>query len=256
MSAGEHRSLVWIVVPVLLVAAALTAVWAWRRTSHERYTPPPRDAAFWRHRAAVPHNRVRADALKNLAKTGDPKSAPLVLQAMETDPSGYVRAVAAEAVGSFEDRRHVAPLRGALKDSDPRVSDAAVLSLRRLGGEKALDALVKAVDPEDERKTVMIVTALPAFKARRAEDALVRLLDAPSAWIRWRTIAALRQVGTRRCVPKLEALQDDPFKGTEYEAPPFKKHDVRGLVGRLLQDAISAASKRPPWPETGPGGES
>jgi HEAT repeat protein len=231
-----------------LAAAIVVSAWAWRHRARAAYAPASRDAAFWHRRTRVPHAPIRARALKRLVEIGTADDADLIRDSLKGDEDGYVRAIAAECLGKMKHQPSIPALDAALSDMDARVSDAAVLALADTGGPKALDALIGAIDPKEERRTVMVVMSLRKFKAAEAEDALVRELDSRSAWTRWRTIRSLLDIGTTRCVPKLRDLAGDPFKDTDFSKPKFSKHDPTGVVKRMLADAIKAAGERPPWP--------
>jgi len=171
---------------------------------------------------------------------------------LKSAESGFVRAVAAECLGTVRSKEHVPVLKSALNDRDMRVSDAAVRALGEVGGKDAFEALAGAIDEKQPHRTVMITVALPSFRTNESEDALIKLLGTRSAWIRWRAIRALGKVGTRRCVPHLRRLEGNPLGGTDYESPQFKKHEISGIVSRMLADAIAAASKRSPWSQRAP----
>jgi HEAT repeat protein len=232
----------------LLIIAVIGAVWIWRSHARGSYAPPRRDAAFWRRRVAGPDTRTSAKALKRLTLIGGDRNADLIANTLKHHESGFVRATAAECLGRLARPEHVPALRAALKDADSRVSDEAIRALGAVGNKPAFDALADALDGASQYKTVMIVVRMPDFKMSEAEDKLISLLDHKSAWVRWRVIRSLGQVGTQRCVPRLKRLVGDPMQGTDYKAPEFSKHDLRGIVERMLADAIAAASQRPPWP--------
>jgi len=246
----KQRQCLAAVITVLAIGAGF---WAWRVHRRRPYE------TYLRERAAAPHGRIRARALRELAVLGGKKNAAVITSCLKTDPDGYVRAIAAECLGKLSGPEHVPVLGAALHDADPRVADAATRSLAEAGGDSAFNELVGAIDEGDEHRTVMIVaTALPSFKTGASEDVLVQLLGSRSPWIRWRAVRSLITVGTKRCVPRLKELQppeNDPLAGTDYQSPQFKKHELRGVMGRLVTDAIAAASTRPPWPAGGEGGE-
>lgn len=245
MSSTARR---WLTV-ALCVLAVGCALWAWWFSTREPYAAPGRDAPFWRRRATSPDNRTRAQAYRQLTRLGDRRSVARITEALREDKSGHVRAVAAECLGKFRGAQHVPALKAALSDKDSRVSDAAIRALGETGGKQAFEALVGAISEENKHKTVMVVAfGLPQFKTMESENALIQLLDYHSAWVRWRTIRTLGRIGTQRCVPRLRRLEGDPLARTDYASPKFKKHEIRGIVAKMLADAIEAASKRPPWP--------
>ena len=238
---------------VLLILAVAALFWAWHTTTSAPYSPPPRDADYWRRRAAQPDDSVRAHAFKQLGGLRDTESIPLLSQAVQSDKNGFIRAAAAETLGDLRSPAQVPLLRTALEDSDRRVSDAATRALAQIASPDAQTALIAAIDEKEEHKTVVIVMELPAFKSEKTEDTLLRLLDSRSAWIRWRTIVALGKVGTTRAVPKLQQLLPAPLLGTNYDAGPYKEMDFLGTqIREMLTDSIDAASKRSPWPSHNP----
>jgi len=253
---NRWRQLLALVLILIAVAAAL---WTWTRTTTSRYDPPERGGRFWAHRTQNADPKTRSHALKKLADIQAPQGAELAEHALKTDPSGYVRAVAAETLGRYAAPEHVPALEAALDDKHSPVSDEAVRALGRIGTDAAFAALQSKVGDDRPHRTVMIVaTALPRFQNRACETLLVELLQTTrSAWIRWRTIRALGQVGTKTCVPALEKLRGAPFQGTdgetaragEREAPGVRPQDILGVVNRMIEDAIAAAAARPPWPE-------
>ena len=243
MSAARRR----FVVVGLAVLAAVFLFWVWTSQRRGPYAPPRRDAAFWRRRASSPESRIKAQAFRQLARRNDREGIEAITTALRSDESGFVRAVAAECLGTVKSKQHVPLLKSALNDKDMRVSDAAVQALGKVAGKEAFDALVGAIDEKDEHKTVMVTVALPSFQTNESEDVLIKLLDTRSAWIRWRTIRSLIKVGTQRCVPRLKQLEGNPLGGTDYEPPQFKKHEISEITSRMLAEAIEAASKRPAW---------
>lgn len=233
------------------------AIRAWQ-SSRDEYEPPAEDTRYWRHRADHPDVATRAKAIKHLVGSRAETDVEIVRRAVTDDPSGHVRAVAAEALGRIGDERHVPVLEEGLEDEYPPVADEAARALAQVGGDAAFDALAEAAKEGSGHRTAAIVaTALPKFKHRAAEALLVELMKTTtSAHIRWRTIRALAEVGTRTCVPELKKLEGDPFAGTDFgsapakhEAPGVAPADIRAVVDAMLADAIQAASNRPPWPE-------
>ncbi len=255
MSASARR---WV-PSLFLVVAIVVGVLALRR-SGESYRPPPRDASFWRHQVDSPADGTRATAIKYLGKFGTEDDLEVIRPILTEDPSGYVRAIAAESLGKLGCERAVPLLAAALDDPYQPVADEAVRSLAVIGGEAAFAHLAEAAQKGSQHRTAMIVAvALPRFQTRASEQLLIDLMNETDAvQIRWRTIRALKQVGTRTSVPELRKLVDNPFVGTEIGAAGVASPEgevvvevtgeIREVVDEILAEAITAASSRPPWP--------
>jgi HEAT repeat protein len=150
-----------------------------------------------------------------LAKIGDPGAEAFLFRSF-ADSDAHVRAHAAEVAGDVPSA--AAKLVGALSDADPRVRDAAVVSLGRVGDPEARPAnLVDAIAARlrSDQWTFVRGHAADALatspKSASADQALAEaLMQEPSARVRARAVEALGLRGARGFVEAIRGrLNDD-----------------------------------------------
>lgn len=91
---------------------------------------------------------IRAECCYALSEFRD-HAVPLALtRALHSDPSPFVRASAAEALGALDASDAAEALNAALRDGDETVRAYAALSLGRVGGSAALHAVQRHLDDE------------------------------------------------------------------------------------------------------------
>ncbi len=117
-----------------------------------------------------------------------------------------VRWAAAYALGKLGDQRAVEPLRKALYDDHDKVRREAVKSLGQL---KAVEALIDALGNPDDTIRNLAVHALDDLKDPRAVEPLIAALGDEDSSIRQVACYAVRDLGDVRAVqPLIERLRD------------------------------------------------
>src|SRR5262249_48225270 len=96
---------------------------------------------WWKKlKLSVSSTEARAEAIQNLAKSGDPGAMDLLIEALQ-DRDGQVPVKAAEALGRLRNPRAVPALVQAIKDSENYVRAAAADALAQIG-DPAIASLV------------------------------------------------------------------------------------------------------------------
>ena len=103
--------------------------------------------------------RIRAQAALSLGMLGDSKAIPALIESLDKDREAAVRCAAAVALGDIGDKRAHDALRKALSDRAPGVEAAAVESLGKLGGEKAIKIMLWYLSSNRERELVRSLAA-------------------------------------------------------------------------------------------------
>lgn len=148
---------------------------------------------------------VRWMAAVALGEIGDPAAVPGLLAVLD-DPDTYVRSRAALALGEIGE----AALEGvltALRTGGERVRWGAAIALGKIGGERAVEALIGALcDPDDDVR--LRAAAALADIGEAAVPRLIAALGADDDRLREGATAALSQIG-RVAVPSLAAALRD-----------------------------------------------
>lgn len=199
----------------LLLACALAAC---GQTAEERRVsiyelradPTEENIARIRGMLSDPDRDVRATALNTLVGMRQPDADALTLDGLR-DADGFVRSIAAKLVGDLGTVERV-PLLVELLQADPypRARQTAAESLERLGGEAAIDGLLRGLEDPIKEVRLASVKGIRALDPRRAMPVLARLLLEDTVWeIRVQAAGALGRIGDPEVVPVLEAAIDD-----------------------------------------------
>ena len=128
----------------------------------------------------------------------------LITPLEDDDPE--MRRAAAYALGKLGDQRAVEPLRKALYDDHDKVRREAVKSLGQL---KAVEALIEALGNPDDTIRNLAVHALDDLKDPRAVEPLIAALGDEDSSVRQAACYAVRDLGDVRAVqPLIECLGD------------------------------------------------
>ena len=180
-----------------------------------------------------------------LAKAGDGRAEAFVLSALTSDPDNHVRGRAAEVSGEIA--RALEPLERALRDTDPRVRDAAVTSLGHLVDPRGSKVQSQVWPPSLFPDIAGLLGSDPfPFVRAHAADALAfappgdqadrplaQALEDASPTVRSRAVDTLGRRGARRFADDIRERLDD-----EAEILDVRLRAARAL-GRVC-DAKSA----------------
>lgn len=136
-----------------------------------------------------PRPEVRAQAVKELAKQGNPEDLVLFTRAAK-DMASIVRGEAAEALGESQDARVVDLLGELLEDSDEDVQGRAAMALAKVKNDKAKAYLTLQYGRRGRRTRQVIVQAL---KFANVPGAMAEVVAAESRTIWDRNLLALKE---------------------------------------------------------------
>ena len=134
------------------------------------------------------------------------------------DKDGYVREVAAKALGEIKDKRAVEPLISALKDKDGSVREAAKEALEKINpkwmeteeAKRAVLELISALNDEYWYVREAAAKALGKIKDKRAVEPLISALKDKAGRVREAAAKALGEIKDPRAVePLISALKDE-----------------------------------------------
>lgn len=152
-----------------------------------------------------------ADALSQI---GVP-AVPRLIDAL-SDPDGYVRAAAAEALGKIRDARSVDALSTAMcyhdeqiykDDEDTEARLNAALALGKIGDVKALEPLIAVVLGQDPLLASYAIDALGMLGDSRAIPTLISALKVHDVDIPRAASRALTRIGTAAVTSLVESLK-------------------------------------------------
>jgi HEAT repeat protein len=101
-------------------------------------------------------------------------------------------------LGRFGTERAMEALAFALKDEEPAVRKAVVISLDMIRGSQALRPLLLAITDDDPEVRMLAAEALGKSGIPEAADALIPLLDDEDLWVRAAAARALGRIGADR----------------------------------------------------------
>jgi HEAT repeat protein len=136
-----------------------------------------------------PRPEVRAQAVKALAKQGNPEDLVLFTRAAK-DMASIVRGEAAEALGESQDARVVDLLGELLEDSDEDVQGRAAMALAKVKNDKAKAYLTLQYGRRGQKTRQVIVQAL---KSANVPGAMAEVVAAESKAIWERNLLALKE---------------------------------------------------------------
>ncbi len=148
---------------------------------------------------------VQSKAVDVLIKVKHPETVRYLLPALK-DESEYSRRAAVEVLNEVGDENSVKDLLEAIKDDDWWVRSRAGDALAEIGGPRVVDSVVKLIRNEDEEIRRTAIEILNATKSDRAEEALIGAADDQDWWVRERAVDALAKIGSKKALPKIEAM--------------------------------------------------
>jgi len=139
-------------------------------------------------------------------------------------------------IGKIGNDKAVDALIKALDDSDDFVRRNAVDALRNISNDKAVEALIKALDDSDDFVRRNAVDALRNISNDKAIDALIKALDDSDYSVRHNAVDALRNISNDKAV---EAL----IKALDHSSDAIR-NDAAEALGKIGNDkAIDALIK-------------
>ncbi len=155
-------------------------------------------------------------------RPANPKAVPILIKLLNSDPDARVRETAAQGLGHLGDYRAVPALIKALSDPAEPVRRRASSALVLLPDERAIPALARRVR-EDESPAVRAnaAEALGWIKSEKAVEAIIPALEDPDAWVRRSAAMQLGRVGDRRALLPLVERTDkkkEPDPDVRWEA--------------------------------------
>jgi len=135
-----------------------------------------------------------------------------LIQALASDESYEVRAVAASVLGKFKDGKAMPALLAALeKDKNESVRASAAESLGQMENPQAVNALLNTL--YFEKDDTVILSAFKALKYSsdpRLTEPAVAALRSANPRVRWQAIDALEGVRPMSAAGQLKSIADDP----------------------------------------------
>ncbi len=186
----------------------------------------------------------RRYAVMALARIGDPRGAPRVVEAL-ADPEGAVREAATEGVGYLRAAEAIPALVKLIKPGATSPGEQRALwSLGLIGGPAASAALIKALGNADETERAMIVRALGNAKDPGAVPALGREALGADPGTSVHAVASLGQIPGDASRDRLLAACADAAvheAGLAAAAELVRRRDPRGMpcTLRRLKDEIA-----------------
>ncbi len=139
-----------------------------------------RDSDWW----------VRVRAADALGTLGGPRVVDAIL-ALVSDPDDFIRRYVIEILNTVPDPRAVDALIGALDDTDWWVRERAIDALAKSSDSRIVEPLLRVLE-RDPRAAALCVRALATVPDARAVDALCRLAEAEDDELRREVLVTLR----------------------------------------------------------------
>jgi hypothetical protein len=175
-----------------------------------------------------PHPSLVPGLLKRLESPGKRAESPAPEGAEDRLPFGLTRS----SMVAYEGRKH-------------RVE--AILALGKSGDRRAIEPLLSLLSIDDYELPGRAAQALGYFRAASAEQALIDALSRDNGWLRVKACGALAKIGTRRAVPALQMLADDPsYTGAL---------NVRGMARHAITEILKRDPGRPQGTPRGTGAD-
>jgi len=156
---------------------------------------------------------VRKTAAQALGMIGDLRAVPYLIEAIE-DGDWQVRKFAAVALGKMNDERTIPILLEAMDDEDADVRWKAMLALAKFG-ESAVKPLIKAFKTENWSVRARIAEVIGKIGGEKALNALIGLLIGhtrdKNRHVRAKAAEALGRIGDERALEALRHAQKDEF---------------------------------------------
>ena len=180
---------------------------------------------------------LRKRIMDTLKSFGDTALRPAV-ELLE-HPEEDVRNAALALAEEFQDARLVGPLTKLLDHEDWWLRLTACDALGKLGHDKAVPALIKALDDEDARWGAL--DALARIGSPSALEPITRILSDERPEVRLEAVSALNAFKDKRVLPLLQQVADrDPALAVRTRAAEIS----RDLAGKLQMESRAEAAKR------------
>jgi len=177
-----------------------------------------------------------------MSKINDPRLVPTLIDALNSRVFG-VGSPATRGLSRIKGKEAVQALSAVLEDTSFPYSYQVTVALGYIGDSASLEALIDALNSEDEVIRGFAAGALDLVDAPRAVDALIKALDDESCQVRGAAAYSLGVTGDARAYyPLVRALQDDSVS--------VRTSAIRALGrlgdGRAFQPLINTLSHREP----------
>jgi HEAT repeat protein len=157
-----------------------------------------------------PDPAVRLPAIYALTESGNPLAVDALRRLLWDDSKVATHAATIRALGQLGGDRALEPLIRALKHDHATVRDTAAQALGDMGDPRAVDPLTEVLQTGQGMLRATAAESLGKLGDGRAVDALIRALDDERADVRFAAAGALGQLGDARAVNPLIAALDDP----------------------------------------------
>jgi HEAT repeat protein len=185
----------WRVRLLLFVLVTLVVPGAWGvSTSHAARPSAP---AFWEPEYDAlrsPDPEVRAQAVKKLSVTKDPRAAQVLLLYLG-DPDQKVGLYMAQTLGNLAEEDALAALRFALWDPDPNIRWRAAMALGDQGDPQAVPGLARLLQDPEKLVQNVAANALAQIGTPEAVEALAEGLGSPEPSTVNNTMNGLQRLG-------------------------------------------------------------
>lgn len=210
MKALRRRYPAFMIGCGLIVACAQSAEQRRSRVHELQANPSEDNLQKIRTMLDDPDRDVRAAALNALAQQGV-RDALAIVSGRLADPEAIVRATAVMLLGELGNEQHESVVGRLLaEDPDPLVRQRAAEALVVLGGENALEGLMRGLEDPTERVRLASVEGVRKLGPAPAKAVLTRLLLEDSEWeIRAGAAQALGESGDADVPAALEAALAD-----------------------------------------------
>lgn len=153
-------------------------------------------------------NSVRVYSAESLGIIGDFRAVPYLVQSLEEDPIGEVRAKAAWALGRFDIPESIDALTVALHDDHWKVRKSAASSLGRINATDKLPFLHELLDDENELVRHEALIAMGKMGDTQAIDILLKSISDRDSEVGQRSLAAFEEIGETALDPIKKALKN------------------------------------------------
>lgn len=178
-----------------------------------------------------PDNNLRSQAALRLGKLDDADALKLLIDALRTEPSLYVREDITWAIVRKGDAA-VLPLIDLLRDPSPAARHHAAHVLSKIGDSRTVEALIEALHDSDDTVVLKVVFALGQIGDSRAIPALMDVLGHENADVQSTLVTVLENFGSAAVNSLIQALIHQRWQVREQAA------DILGLIGS--RDAVPA----------------
>lgn len=180
-----------------------------------------------------PTGYVRAAAADSLGllRGGGDKATEKLCEMLANDPDETVRQTIAISFSYIGDRKSEDCLIKAVNDKSGAVRYAAIRTIGTLRFFKAESELIKLVDSGDLQIRRSVIDTLGRLQSKNSADALIKRSDDEDNYVRQAVARALGEIGDVAAVPALKTKLSDPDDSVKLEAALglAKLNDKSGL---------------------------